>query len=471
MPLSDRGYAVVLPEVKGDDMSSALDFMYQQKQRQQALEIQRQKQQQDQEDQMAEFLSQQIKENRVLTNTPYDDVINGKLSEIQRNYSQMIAKNPGMSKADLMMGMSKDLADVSLWRQKASQMKQAIDQQIDGAEGINKPKTKALLYNRVFMKDGQFRRGSDLSPELVQGEFENLLFDRSEDIIPGTKEAEDYVKSFQNETITAKRKTVGANRSQNIQKGKITIPKGLYKVSGDIGEDGIIDENQVEYVPRTKEDIMGDARLYRPAINITKQYLINKGHKPSELTKDFVEQNMPEAVNTWLKDRAPVSKDFSVEKVAAPIIHNNTTIVNGTVDRKPDIFSAAKEGQKWATDILPVKKVYGKDYYDVTAPLTQRPKSKSEKGDFSGNKQDYTFIGVDKTTGDITATTEDGQGEQYTYGTPEYNSFVASVQNQPAFEKLSGAFDSKKNKPPRIKPSPIGVKRTTQAPMFNPLSQ
>lgn len=459
MALSDRGLAVVFPEVQGRDLSQSIDKFFAVQRQQKALELQQYRLMREQEDKNAEFLADMIKQNRALTGTPYDEILNGKLNEIYQNYSAVLAKNPGMSKADLLMGLSRDLGDVSLFRQKATEIKAAVDAQVEAFDG-NKPKMKALLYNRVFRKpDGQFKRGSDLTPEAVEEEFDNLTYEHPEYVYNSTEGLEKYVKGFETETMDGQRKVINSRKGYTSEKVAVKLPKGLYQIGeGGISQDGIVDTDKINYIPKTREEILSDERL-RSGKLLAHRELLSRGEVP---TKEKILEILPEVVNKFIQQRAPLSVTKKEEVKAAPI--TNVTVNNpSNAQSKPDVFTSIVEEQPWIMGKLPtsVNPITGKEYYNVTAALPGPAKLNND------SERNYKGIFVDKKTKDIRAVTDKGEEQEFAYGTPEWNAFSSSMQGQQAFERLSSQYEPGK-KPAKYKQTPFTVKKPK--PVFNPLA-
>lgn len=461
MPLSDRGLAVTLPQVQGADLSQSVDNYFVAQRQQKALQLQQYKLMRDQEDKNAEFLADMIKQNRALTGTPYDEVINGKLNDIYTTYATVLAKNPGMSKADLLMGLSRDLGDVSLWRQKATEIKGVVEAQSESF-GPNKNKIKALLYNRIFRTpDGKFKRGSDLSPDMIEEEFDNLTYEHPEYIYNSTEGLEKYVKGFEIETMDGQRKTINSRRGSVSEKVAVKLPKGLYQIGeGGISQDGIVDTDKIQYIPKTSEEILSDDRLKSGKL-LAHRELLRRGEVP---TKEKILEILPEVVNQFIQQRAPLSVTKKEEVKYNPV--SNITINNSTpIQSKPDVFNAIANDEEWIKNQVPVTNMGGKSYYNVSAALPEP--AKSNIPDELGDVVKFKSILVDAKTKDIQAVDQRGEVTTYTYGTPEWGSFSKSMQGQAPFEKLSSQYSPNSKKPAKYKQSPIGVKRKPQE-QFNP---
>ena len=462
MALSDRGLAVVLPQVQGEDFSQGINNFFATKRQQKALELQQYKLMREQEDKNAEFLADQIKQNRVLTGTPYDEVINGKLNDIYRGYAEILAKNPGMSKSDILMGLTRDLGDVSLWRQRAVEIKGVVEAQAE-AFGANKNKIKGLLYNKIFRTpDGKFKRGSDLSPDMVEEEFDNLTYEHPEFVYNSTEGLEKYVKGFETETMDVQRKTVNSRRGYTSEKVAVKLPKGLYQIAeGGINQDGIVDTDKIQYIPKTREEILSDDRLKSGKL-LAYNELIARGEVP---TKEKIIEILPEVVNKFIQQRAPLSVTKKEEVKYNPV--SNITINNSTpVQSKPDVFNAIANDEDWIKGQVPVTNIGGKSYYNVSAALPEPAKSNIPNK--VGDVVKYKSILVDTNTKDIQATDQTGGVTVLQYGTPEWGAFSKSMQGQAPFEKLASQYSPNSKKPAKYKQSPIGVKRKPQPSIFDP---
>lgn len=466
MSLSQRGLAVVLPQVQGEDLSRGISNMITAQRQQQALQLQQYRIMRDQEDRNAEFLADMIKQNRALTGTPYDEILNGKLNDIYVQYADKLARNPGMSKSDILMGLTRDLGDLSLFKQRTLDIKNAVEAEAETMgkrmKNFDAAKYKALMYNRIFRNpDGGFKRGSDLTPETVVKESQNVLYDRVEDLVRTTEGVESFVNSFKPEKLRGKKTYTNSKGGSTTDQFEITIPKGLYSVAeGGISQDGSVDPDKIVYNPLGIEQIKGDDRLYFDGLKLTKQKLIADGVSPMDITPEMIDKNMPAVLNGFIQQRAPVGRN-KIEQQKEARIYSTTNIINGQAQSKPDVFTSVAEEQPWIVNKLPViKDASGEEFYDVSAALSAPARSNTIKDD---ERVPYQKLLVNKRTKAIRAIDNDGQGVTYEYGTPEWNSFSSSMQGQEPFEKLSSSYEQSYNtkgqKPPKYRQSPIGVKR------------
>lgn len=432
----------------------------------------------DQEDRNAEFLADMIKQNRALTGTPYDEVLNGKLSDIYVQYADKLAKNPGMSKSDILMGLTRDLGDLSLFKQRTLDIKNAVEAEAETMgkrmKNFDTAKYKALMYNRIFRNpDGGFKRGSDLTPETVAKESQNVLYDRVEDLVRTTEGVESFVNSFKPEKLRGKKTYTNSRGGSTTDQFEITIPKGLYNIAeGGISQDGSVDPDKIVYNPLGIEQIKGDDRLYFDGLKLTKQKLIADGVSPMDITPEMIDENMPAVLNGFIQQRAPVGRN-KIEQQKEARIYSTTNIINGQAQSKPDVLTSVAEGEDWTKGKFPTIVSGGEEYYNVSAALPGQVKSSRIDG--NDDQIPYSSIRINKRTKAIEAADAEGNVDRFEYGTPEWNAFSTSVQGQPAFEKLANSYqesyNTKGKKAPKYqtpKSSPgIFIKKPKQGGIFD----
>lgn len=419
---------------------------------------------QQQEDELASFTMQMFNANGVPVDSPYSQPLNQMIEGAKQKAVELIRKNRGqVSKADLMYALAPEVSGIATFKQNAGAAWSAINQKVkefgDKVKGIDNNAFQALLVKRVFMNpDGSFKKGEEITPEAVQGNLFNLIAERSDAIAYSTEGLNDWLKSFQDVTISGGKSYTGKDKSSYRDLSEVKFNPGLYSVPADKVKDGqiILGEDGMKEFWRgvSEEQIMGDPRLLVPGMLLAKQRLVKE---KKELTPDNIRQAMTEEVNNYFKNAAPPNIKERESKKEAPIIIQNRTTVNTQPEGeyRGDLITAINKKEPWAMKIVkPIIGPGGKKEFMFQGAVDGDMYSKFKYKDPADGKETdipYDRIGVAEDGSYIRAILKrpapnGNKVEWYNQGTPEYNQFLTRISAQEPYRKVSVIHSGSKKK-------------------------
>lgn len=368
MSLGLQGYNYVLPPTQSGGAGAFARQLENNRQNlllQQQMYWRQQQAMQQQQDELAGFVATQLGDKNFATGTPYDGNLNTMLTGVREKWANAIKQNPRMSKADLVMGMSKDIGDVNAYAQNARNAKENIEntlKEYSKIPGFDEGKFRSLLYGKVFFNpDKSLKPGGELkfAPEDIESAAMDIVFEAPDNIITTTEPIDKFIKTFEPVTVDGRYRNTFADRSMAGKQVKVKYNPAFYEVSpDDIDESGIIkDIDKIQFKPLTYDQIAGDKRLMLAGVKLAKQRLAGQQYTPEEFN-----QVMTDEVNNYIKTRTPIDRGQVTLSKEAPTV--NVTVRNNSNEPAEgydpnNIFDMIEKGDPKVTPVLISKKGMG----------------------------------------------------------------------------------------------------------------
>jgi hypothetical protein len=329
MSLGLQGYNYVIPQQQGSNAAAGimqqLDRNRQMQLWQQQNYIRQQQALQQQQDDLASFVADQLKDKNFATGTPYDEITNKRLREVQENWANKIAQSKGMmTKADLVSGMSKDISDINQYTQNARIAKENIENTIkeySKIKGFDEGKFRSLMYAKTFYNpDKTIKPGSEIkfTPEDMEANAISLLYDNPGGLVTSTEAIDDFVNAYQPVTMSGRYSNKFKDRSMQGKGVKVKYNPNFYEVAEDgIDEKtGIVDPEKVNFRDLTYDQIVANKPLFANGLKLARQKELANG---GPFTPEQLKVVIAEQVNSYIKQRTPVQVEQSQQTVQAPI--------------------------------------------------------------------------------------------------------------------------------------------------------
>jgi hypothetical protein len=331
MSLGLQGYNYVIPQQQGSNAAAGimqqLDRNRQMQLWQQQNYIRQQQALQQQQDDLATFVADQLKDKNFATGTPYDEITNKRLREVQENWANKIAQSKGMmTKADLVSGMSKDISDINQYTQNAKIAKENIENTIkeySKIKGFDEGKFRSLMYAKTFYNpDKTIKPGSEIkfTPEDMEANAIGLLYDNPGGLVTSTEAIDDFVNAYQPVTMSGRYSNKFKDRSMQGKGVKVKYNPNFYEVAKDgIDEKtGIVDPEKVNYRDLTYDQIVANKPLFANGLKLARQKELANG---GPFTPEQLKVVIAEQVNNYIKQRTPIQVEQSQQTVQAPQVN------------------------------------------------------------------------------------------------------------------------------------------------------